>query len=101
VDESLDRLPERDTGGNEDRKHDGVSGPAFCAGAPKEEGGSYGKSGEGVTRVMHDISEQRNAPREHIDADLCERCQPEDGEADQDRSEALPRANHRSIERAV
>ena len=85
VDESLDRLPERHTSRNEDRKHDGVSGPAFCAGAPKDESGSDGKSREGVTRVMNEVSEQRDAPREHVDTDLRERRLPEHGEADQDR----------------
>ena len=101
VDEPLDRLPEGHTGRNEDRKHDGVPCPAFCAGAPKEEGGSYRKSGEGITPVMDEVSEQRDASREQVDTDLRERRQPEHGEADQDRSEALPRANHRWIERAV
>jgi hypothetical protein len=80
VDESLDRLPERHTSRNEDRKYDGVPGPAFCAGTPKEEGGSYGQSGEGITRVMDEVSEQRDAPREQIDTDLRERRQPEHNE---------------------
>ena len=101
VDQALDCLVGRDTGGDEDREDDGEAGELLTAGGAEEERDAEWDGGERVADVVDQVGEQRYRAGEEEDGGLGERGQREHAEAQRDRLDPLARAEDRTIDEAV
>jgi hypothetical protein len=92
---------QRDAGGDEDREHDGVAGPAFGAGAAKEEGGADRERRQRVATVVDQVGEQGDAAGEEEDERLGHCRRGEHAEADQDGTDTGAGAENRPVDETV
>jgi hypothetical protein len=95
------RLVERYTGGDEDREDDGVAGPALATRASEEKGSTHWTRGQGITGVVDQIGEERDAIGEDKNKRLRCRRGAQDREANEDSANAGARAQDRSVDETV
>jgi hypothetical protein len=101
VDQPDDRFVQRDASRKEDREDDRVAGPPFGAGAAEEEGRADRDRGQRIARIVDQIGEERDAPREDEDQHLERGCGAEGGEADEHRAHTRARAHDRAVDESV
>ena len=101
VDEALDRLVERDAGGDEDREHDGEPGQLLAAEAAQEERDPERDRRQRVAEVVDQVGEQRDRTGQDEDRELKQRGDYQDGEADRDGLDAGARADDRAVDEPV
>jgi hypothetical protein len=101
VDQTLDRLHERDAGAEEDRRHDEVAGGGFAPRAPEEERDPERHRGQRVAEVVDQVREQGDAVAGDEYRGLHECREQEHAEGDRDRLDAFARPDDRRVDETV
>ncbi len=101
VDETFDRLHERDQGADEDRQHDAETGKSLAAHAAEEESEAKRDRRQRVTEVVDQVGEQRDAERARVDERLRDSGDRKDRQAPRDSADAGARAKDRPIDEPV
>ena len=101
LDETLDRLVERDTRRRENGKDDCEARDLLGAEATEEERDSERDGGERVAEVVNEVGEERDGAGERKYGELRECRSPEESEADRDCLDTFARPNDRAIDEPV
>jgi uncharacterized protein involved in exopolysaccharide biosynthesis len=101
VNQTLDRLVQRETGRNKDRKHDRQARELLAAEAAQEERDPQRHRRQRIAEVVNQIGEQGDRVRQHEDHHLHHRRRSQHTEAERDGLHASTRAHDRTIDQPV
>ena len=101
LDEAHDRLVERNVGGNEDSQYHGETREPLSAEGAQKEGDPHRECCQRIAKVVNEVGQECDRPREGKDGDLCAGSQAEDGKALADRCNTGSGTDDRPIEKPV
>ena len=101
VNQTLDRLVQRDTRGDEDREHDREPGELLAAEAAQEEGDPERYRRQRITEVVDQVREQGNRTGEDKDHNLYKRGCAQQRKAQRDRLDSFVRPDDQWIDEAM